>query len=271
MDELAQYNRERWNALAQARVEYSRPFLQMDAVAARAWYNERMDFVVGNEPDPAGKDVLCLAGGGGQQTAAFGLLGARVTVLDLSDTQLERDREAAAHFGYTLAAVQGDMRNLAPFATNSFDIVWHPYSINFVNDPMPVFAEVARVIRPGGLYHLQFSNPFWTMEESDWTEKGYPLRQPYVTGQKLQYSDDAWTFEDEAGNLQRVQGPHEFLHTMSHMLNGLIRHGFVLAGFHEGPPGDATAAPGTWEHLLSVIPPFWTAVSYYRPNLLNVL
>ena len=40
----------------------------------------------------AGKGVLCLAGGGGQQSAAFALLGAKVTVLDFSETQLERDK-----------------------------------------------------------------------------------------------------------------------------------------------------------------------------------
>ena len=41
-------------------------------------------------------DVLCLAAGGGQQSVAFALLGANVTVFDLSETQLEHDRLAAA-------------------------------------------------------------------------------------------------------------------------------------------------------------------------------
>ena len=48
----------------------------------------------------SGKDVLCLASGGGQQSVVLSLLGARVTVVDLTKGQLEGDREAAAHYGY---------------------------------------------------------------------------------------------------------------------------------------------------------------------------
>ncbi len=53
--------------------------------------------------DVAGKKVLCLASGGGPDSVAFGLLGATVTVLDLSDVQLERDRQAAEHHGLSTA------------------------------------------------------------------------------------------------------------------------------------------------------------------------
>ncbi len=37
----------------------------------------------------------------GPQSAVFGLLGARVTVLDLAEGQLDADRVAAGHCGYT--------------------------------------------------------------------------------------------------------------------------------------------------------------------------
>ena len=96
MDDLARYNRERWEALAQANIGYSRPILDLDPRSAR----EVLD-PYGIMGDVRGRDILCLAGGGGQQSAAFGLLGARVTVYDLSDTQLARDQEAAAHYGST--------------------------------------------------------------------------------------------------------------------------------------------------------------------------
>jgi SAM-dependent methyltransferase len=261
MDNLSQTNRERWNALVRARNQYTRPFLTMDPAGARQWYAERVDFVRGPVPEPAGKAVLCLAGGGGQQTAAFGLMGARVTVFDLSDEQLARDREAAAHLGYEITAVQGDMRHLSPFPADHFDLVWHPYSINFIDDARRVIAEVGRVIRPGGFYHLQFSNPFWTMEEEEWSDAGYPLRYPYRSGTELSFADDHWTFEDDAGRLQRVLGPREFVHTLSDIFNGLLDNGFTLAGFQEGPPGDPEAAPGAWEHLITIVPPFFTVAA----------
>ncbi|MET0647531.1 MAG: class I SAM-dependent methyltransferase [Pyrinomonadaceae bacterium] len=57
--------------------------------------------------------MLCLAGGGGRESACFALLGAAVTVFDLSPEQLERDRLAAAHYGTHVETVRGDMRDLS--------------------------------------------------------------------------------------------------------------------------------------------------------------
>ena len=263
MDEIAAYNRERWNALANARIEYSRPHLEMDEKGAREFLRRHLGFSHEPIPEFAGKDVFCLASGGGQQTAVFGILGANVTVLDLSDTQLERDRQAAAHHGYPLQVVHGDMRDLSQFADNRFDLVYHEYSINFVPNAAMVIEQVGRIMRAGGIYRLTFSNPFWTMEESDWTEAGYPLKETYITGRKLENIDTEWTFEDDAGNPQKVEGPHEYIHTYSAIMNALIAAKFRLTGFREWPDGDANAEPGSWEHLLSVLPPFVsvTAVS----------
>ena len=91
MDEIARFNKERWEELAQAGVEYSRPFLDLDESTAQKVFNPQDKL-----GDVTGKDVLCLAAGGGQQSVAFGLMGANVTVLDLSETQLQRCRRVRA-------------------------------------------------------------------------------------------------------------------------------------------------------------------------------
>lgn len=269
MDELTRHNKNRWEALAKARVAYSRPYLQLTSSEAQQWLAEKPFFALSGVGDMAGKDLLCLAGGGGQQTAVFGLLGAQVTVLDLTETQLERDREAAQQHGYTLQIEQGDMRDLSRFAENSFDVVWQPFSINFVPDASTVIREVGRIIRPGGYYHLDFSNPFWSMDEADWLPQGYPIKQPYVNGSKLQYADPNWTFSNDEGEPQNIEGPHEFLHTLGTILNGLVQAGFVLLGLQEEPIGDPLAEPGTWEHLITIIPPFFSIGSIYRQDLFS--
>ena len=94
MDAISKTNRARWNDLARANVEYSRPFLNFTVKDA-----ENYVYRHGILSNIAGKQVLCLASGGGQDSVAFGLLGANVTVLDLSDMQLHRDRLAADHHG----------------------------------------------------------------------------------------------------------------------------------------------------------------------------
>lgn len=216
--------------------------------------------------DVAGCDVLCLASGGGQQSAAFGLLGANVTVLDLCPTQLERDRVAAAHYGLRLTTVEGDMRDLSCFAPESFDLVWHAHSINFVPDARQVFAQVARVLRPGGRYRLSCANPFCHgLCKEYWDGRGYPLHLPYVDGGEVVYEDPEWDVWDEGGQVVRVKGPLEFRHGLGTLVNGLLELGFVLLGLWEALEGDPNAQPGTWDHLQAIAPPYLRLWAEYRP------
>ncbi len=263
MDEVATYNRERWNALVEAGIEYSRPWLDLTPEAARA----RLDFH-GFLGDVRGKDVLCLANGGGQQSVAFALMGARVTVLDLSDAQLEQDRAAAAHYGLDTRTEQGDMRDLSRFEDASFDIVCHHYSINFVPDPARVFDEVARVLRPGGHYWLGFGNPHrFTLRDEIWRD-GYAITRPYRDGE-AEFADDNWDVEQPHGEKVRVRGPHEFLHTWTTMLNGLGSRGFIIRHVDESGDRDVDHEVGSWPHFMSLLPAFITFWMRYRPDTLG--
>jgi len=257
MDDLAQFNRERWNALVAAGVLYSRPQLEMDEEKARQMVDEE-----GLLGDVRGKRVLLLGGGGGQQSAAFGFLGAQVTVIDLSDGQLEKDRLVAAHYGYDLNIQQGDMRDLSRFADASFDIVWQPYSINFVPDVRPVFAGAARVVQPGGWYVVMWHNPFTqAVDDAGWdADHGYPLKHPYRDGEIDQsvFENPNWTVDTEDGKRVEVTGPREFRHTMRTFLNSLIDSGFVIRHFSEHRTWDENPEPGSWEHYKLVSPPYLT-------------
>src|SRR5262245_52506762 len=105
MDAVSAFNKNRWEALARAGSLFSRPWLALEVETALS----RVD-PWGELGSVRDKEVLCLAGGGGQQSAAFGVAGARVSVLDIAEGQLERDRQAARHYGYHVDTVQGDMR-----------------------------------------------------------------------------------------------------------------------------------------------------------------
>lgn len=259
MDKIAKYNKERWEALAAANVEYSRPQLNLDKEAARRYVDP-----FGVMGEVKGKNVLCLAGGGGQQSVAFALMGASVTVLDISETQLERDRIALAHYGLDVKLYQGDMRDLSRFENDSFDLIWHAFSINFIPDPQRVFDEVARVLRPNGLYRLEWHNPFsMGIDERDWTEKGYPLSRPYVDGEVI-FENNFWDITNEDGSQRQIEGPREFKHTMSTVMNGLIMRGFNLLGMWEELTKDPNAAPGTWEHYKHIMPPWLTVWWKYQ-------
>jgi SAM-dependent methyltransferase len=258
MDEIALYNQQRWDALVRARAVFTRPWLDLTPEEARA----RVD------PDGLlgaleGKQVLVLAGGGGQQSAALAMLGAQVTVFDLSPAQLQRGQEAAAYYHQSIRTEQGDMRDLSRFGNATFDCVNQPYSLNFVPDARLVFREVARVLRPGGLYWFNCANPFFIgLTAGDWDGQGYPLRRPYVDSAEIHPEDEAWVFGDERP-AESIAGSREYRHTLSTLINGLAENGFVLTRLIEEnlAEPDAAAAPGTNEHFTAIAPPwlrFWT-------------
>ena len=106
-----------------------------------------------------GRRVLDLCCGQGNVTAALVAAGAEVTGLDFSPAMLAlaRTRAPAARL------VEGDAGEL-PFADASFDAVACNVGIGHVPDQPRAVAEIARVLRPGGVAAL-----------SSWSE---PERSP---------------------------------------------------------------------------------------------
>lgn len=86
-----------------------------------------------------------------------------VTGVDLSGPMLEKARDRVARTGVrNVRLLQMDAANLK-FADDSFDIVYAPYVISVVPDPVAVTREMHRVCRPGGriviLNHFRSQNP----------------------------------------------------------------------------------------------------------------
>ncbi|HEV3485211.1 MAG TPA: methyltransferase domain-containing protein [Vicinamibacterales bacterium] len=86
-----------------------------------------------------------------------------VTGIDFSSSMLEKARERVAKGDLpNVRLLQMDAADLK-FADNSFDIVYAPYLISVVPDPITVAREMRRVCRPGGrivfLNHFLSPNP----------------------------------------------------------------------------------------------------------------
>jgi phosphatidylethanolamine/phosphatidyl-N-methylethanolamine N-methyltransferase len=83
-----------------------------------------------------------------------------ITGIDFSDSMLEKARDRVARGGLRQARMrllQMDAADLK-FADDSFDIVYAPYLIIVVTDPVKVAQEMCRVCRPGG--RIIFLNHF---------------------------------------------------------------------------------------------------------------
>jgi phosphatidylethanolamine/phosphatidyl-N-methylethanolamine N-methyltransferase len=92
-----------------------------------------------------------------------------VTGVDLSDSMLEKAYERVAEKVMRhVRLVQMDASRLT-FADDAFDIVYAPYLISVVSDPVRVASEMRRVCRPGGriiiLNHFRSANPIMSWGE----------------------------------------------------------------------------------------------------------
>ena len=93
----------------------------------------------------------------------------RMTGIDFSSSMLEKARERVARDGLRqMRLLQMDAADLK-FADDSFDIVYAPYLISVVPDPVKVAQEMRRVCRPGGriifLNHFRSANPLLSRAE----------------------------------------------------------------------------------------------------------
>ncbi len=239
-DEIASINKRHWEKMVAEECGYTIPWLDLDVTLIRQYARGQLDpapdqllemYPPSVLLDVEGKAVLCRAEGGGQQSAVFGLLGAHVTVVDLAEGQLEGDRKAAAHYGYEVATIQGDMRDLSSIADKSFDLVYGT-AMPYIPDVRQVYSGVSRLLRTGGVYRVDFGNPVAQFVE--WDGEAYRVTRSYA--EKVD---------------PRENGAIEFRHYLSDIFNGLLSEGFSIQQVWDEPhylrqnPQDL---PGSWTH-----------------------
>ncbi|HEX8247870.1 MAG TPA: class I SAM-dependent methyltransferase [Pyrinomonadaceae bacterium] len=179
--------------------------------------------------DVKGRDVLCLASGGGQQAPILAAAGARVTVFDNSAKQLEQDRFVAERDNLNLRIEKGDTADLSRFAENSFDLIFHPCSNCFMPRLEPIWRECFRVLRRGGALLVGFTKPEVFIFDAKAEDEEGVLRVRH----RLPYSDLESIGEDERREILESGRPLEFSHTLEEQIGGQIAAGFVVTGFYE--------------------------------------
>lgn len=238
-----QHNARAWDALAKRQAALARP-------ARDDEFREPLKTV-----DPLGWlggsvancQVLCLAAGGGRQSALYAAAGAKVTVVDISAEMLALDRQVAAERELDVQTVQTPMDSLPMFADRQFDIVIHPVSTCYVPNVAPVFREVARVTRPGGLYVSQHKSPVSLQTDIHPKGEEYRLREAYYRTGPLPATDPSRI---------REPGTQEFLHRWEELIGGICRAGFVIEDLVEPMHAKTQAEAGAFEHRSRYVAPY---------------
>lgn len=195
-----------------------------------------------------GRRVLCLASGGGLQSALCAAAGGRVTVLDLSAEMLAQDTKIADKYGFKISVVEGSMEDLSMLPQAGFDVVLQPVSTCYVPDIKKVYGQVARVTAPDGIYVSQHKQPSSLQASALPSPVHYVLTEPYHRSGPLPPIID--------GYLHREGGTHEFLHRWEDLIGGLCRSGFVIEDMDEPRHADINAPPGSFGHRSLYLPPY---------------
>ncbi|MFV0443773.1 MAG: class I SAM-dependent methyltransferase [Planctomycetaceae bacterium] len=243
MNSFRDQNRRAWDRMAETGSQFAR--VATDEECARPL--ETLDSRGWLPPSVAGQKVLCLASGGGWQSILYATAGADVTVVDLSPSMLALDDREARRRGLSVQLRQQSMDDLSGLVDGSFDIVHHPVSTCYVRDLAAVYGEVARVLKPGGLYVSQHKQPVCLqVVERDRQDR-------YVIGIGYYHEGPLPPVADVS---YREPGAVEYLHRWQDLIGNLCRAGFVVEDLIEPKRGDPTARPGHYRHRGMSVPPF---------------
>lgn len=160
-----------------------------------------------------GRVVLDLACGDGSDMVYYQSQGAVVCGIDASKEliQIAKRRMPAADIRI------GFMENL-PYADNSLDVVLSKYAIQTSVDIAPIFKEVARVLKPGGIFMYLVTHPLRQFMEKTKGVDGKDYFRQEVTGALL------------FGGEITVQEPS---HTFNEYLSRDFLSNFDVIGFEE--------------------------------------
>lgn len=172
-----------------------------------------------------GCKILGLASGGGQQMPIFAALGAKVTVLDYSERQLEKEVMMSKKEGYDIRIVRADMTEKLPFEDGEFDQIFSPVSFVYVENIEPIFKECYRILRPNGVLLCGLDNGVnFISNNEDVIENQFPFNP-------LKNKDQYKMLQDDDCGIQ-------FSHNMEENIGGQLKAGFTLVDIYDDYNGE---------------------------------
>jgi SAM-dependent methyltransferase len=141
--------------------------------------------------------ILELGCGTGNDADRLAREGYSVTAIDLSAEAIER---ATARFGSGVMFLRADMAMPLPFPDSSFDAVMSNVALHMFPDSVTrsVFAEIGRLVRPGGLFLFHVNGIEDRPLRARWRPVARELEKDFVleeTGQTMHFFSEPYLRE----------------------------------------------------------------------------
>lgn len=155
-------------------------------------------FILHHLGDVAGKTLLDLGCGAGENSVYFARKGARCTATDYSPGMVEKALKLAAANKVQIDACTMNAMDIE-FPDATFDIVYAANLLHHLPDPMVALREIHRVLKPGGkacfwdpLRHNPVINVYRRMAMGVRTEDEMPLHIEFVKSVRSLFSETVY-------------------------------------------------------------------------------
>lgn len=192
-------------------------------------------------PELRGKTVLDLGCGYGWHCKYAASQGARAVLgIDASRQMLEaaKVRNADPVIQYQVCSMEE-----YGYPPEEFDLVVSNLALHYVADLDGVYQKVYGTLKPGGVFLFNIEHPVFTAG----------VKQSWVTdgdGRPLYWPVDRYYEPGERETVFLGQRVLKYHHTLTQILNGLLRAGFRLEAVEEAvPPQEMMRLPGMADEL----------------------
>lgn len=229
MEEYYETNKRRWNELVDIHAKSKEYDLENFIAGKNSLHSTELE-ILGNVK---GKNLLHLQCHFGLDTISWARLGAKVTGVDFSDTAIELARVIAKKVGVDVEFVCSNVYDLPRVHERQYDIVFTSYGVLCWLQGMEEWAKViSHFLKPGGKFLLVESHPFmWVFDD-----ESKELKQRYSywhSDEPLSWEEDG-TYADENAKIKNKKS-YEWQHTVSDVLNSLIKAGLTIDEIGEYP------------------------------------
>jgi len=222
-------NKARWNELVDIHAKSQEYDIKGFIAGKNSLHQAELDLL----GDVREKSLLHLQCHFGLNTLSWARLGAKATGIDFSDTAIELAREIARKVGVDAEFICSNVYDLPKVLDKQYDIVFTSIGVLcWLQDINEWGRIVTRYLKPYGTFLLVESHPIMWIFDDESNE----LRIKYSywhSDEPLSWETDG-TYADEAAEIKNRRS-YEWQHTISDVLNSLIRAGLRIEEVKEYP------------------------------------
>lgn len=227
-EEVGRYwdaNADAWTALSRAGYDAYRDLLNTPA------FLEML-------PDVSGKNGLDIGCGEGSNTRRVAQRGAKMVGVDISPRFIAHAIDAERNSPMGISYQVGSGQSL-PFADTTFDFATAFMCLMDMPDPRRAFAEVRRVVKPGGFFQFSITHPCFDTPQRRNLRGSDGKTYAVEIGRYFDNIDgriDTWSFSAAPQEVRAQHRPFQvprFHRTLSQWINMILEAGLVLERLEE--------------------------------------